>query len=78
MASSSGDTGAESADSVITSATNIIKSLDERFEAAKAAGDVLFFPSTVHRHNEGGVEVRLFENHATQHKSDTRHYVLYA
>ena len=37
---------------------SIISGLDACFERAHSNGDVLFFPSTVHRHEEGGVDVR--------------------
>lgn len=36
----------------------ILAKLPEAFEKAQASGDLLFFPSTVHKHIENGVEVR--------------------
>lgn len=36
----------------------IINRLSEQFTKARDAGDLLFFPSTVHSHEEAGVEVR--------------------
>ena len=62
MEPSSIEAGNESMDGVVTAPLDIIRSLDEKFEAAKSAGDVLFFPSTVHTHQEGGVDVFLFQN----------------
>lgn len=35
----------------------IISSLPARFDKARESGDLLFFPSTVHKHSEFGVEV---------------------
>lgn len=39
------------------SALEIIKRLPESFEHARAGGDLLFFPSSIHTHNEIGVDV---------------------
>lgn len=36
----------------------IIAQLEDRFQAAQASGDLFFFPSTVHRHEEAGINVR--------------------
>ena len=35
----------------------IVAKLPEAFERARASGDLLFFPSTVHTHSEAGVDV---------------------
>ena len=35
----------------------IVAALPESFARARASGDLLFFPSTVHVHSEGGVDV---------------------
>ncbi len=43
--------------SVPNTPAEIIKQLPANFEKAKEAGDVLFFPSTIHKHSEFGVEV---------------------
>jgi hypothetical protein len=37
--------------------TEIIAKLPERFTKAREEGDLLFFPSTIHKHEEFGVEV---------------------
>ena len=71
MDPSSGNISAGSAESVATTPSSIIRSLDERFEAAKAAKDVLFFPSTVHRHTEGGVDVSAVRTSDAPYKSDS-------
>lgn len=42
------------------SQSEVISSLPERFTKAKDAGDLLFFPSTVHKHEEHGVQVSEF------------------
>ncbi|KAH8107239.1 ATP adenylyltransferase-domain-containing protein [Cristinia sonorae] len=46
----------------------IIKDLPERFQKAKESGDLLFFPSTIHKHVEGGVEYEIRLCPALQHK----------
>lgn len=38
----------------------IISKLEDSFVKAQDAGELLFFPSTVHTHEEYGVEVRKF------------------
>ena len=40
--------------------SEIVSSLPERFVKAREAGDLLFFPSTVHIHEEHGVQVSEF------------------
>jgi hypothetical protein len=35
----------------------IVGRLDSQFEKARESGDLLFFPSTVHKHTDVGVEV---------------------
>lgn len=45
---------------VAMSKAEIITSLPERFVKARDAGDLLFFPSTVHTHEEHGVQVSEF------------------
>ena len=40
-----------------TTQTDIIAQLPSRFDQAKEAGDLFFFPSTVHKHQAHGVEV---------------------
>jgi len=37
----------------------IIAKLDSQFEKARQSGDLLFFPSTVHKHTDVGVDVRF-------------------
>ena len=37
----------------------ILAKLPEAFDKARASGDLLFFPSSVHTHKEHDVEVRL-------------------
>lgn len=37
----------------------IISSLPARFDKARESGDLLFFPSTVHKHSEFGVELEI-------------------
>ena len=41
----------------------IIAKLPERFDKARDEGDLLFFPSTIQKHHEFGVEVREFVLH---------------
>lgn len=36
----------------------IVAKLDSQFEKARGSGDLLFFPSTVHKHTDVGVDVR--------------------
>ena len=43
--------------SVPNTPADIIAQLQSSFDKAKESGDVLFFPSTVHKHSEFGVEV---------------------
>jgi ATP adenylyltransferase len=38
-------------------AAEIISKLSSAFDKAKLSGDLLFFPSTVHKHVELGIEV---------------------
>ena len=45
---------------VPTTQTDIIAQLPARFDQAKEAGDLFFFPSTVHKHLSHGVEVCEF------------------
>ena len=35
----------------------IVAKLDSKFEKARESGDLLFFPSTVHKHTDVGVDV---------------------
>ncbi|GJE92278.1 ATP adenylyltransferase-like protein [Phanerochaete sordida] len=49
-------------------AAQIIAKLPERFEKANAEGDLLFFPSTIHTHEEHGVEWEIRLCPALQHK----------
>jgi len=35
----------------------IVAKLDSQFEKARESGDLLFFPSTVHKHTDVGVDV---------------------
>jgi|ERR1700722_13107255 len=43
----------------------IISKLPSSFDKALSSGDLIFFPSTVHKHSENGVEVRLrFYDHS--------------
>ncbi|KAH8119256.1 ATP adenylyltransferase-domain-containing protein [Phellopilus nigrolimitatus] len=43
----------------MTSHATIISQLSDRFIQARDAGDLLFFPSTVHHHEEAGVEFEI-------------------
>ena len=36
----------------------IVARLDSQFERARESGDLLFFPSTIHKHTDVGVDVR--------------------
>ena len=36
----------------------IVAKLDSQFEKARESGDLLFFPSTVHKHTDVGIDVR--------------------
>lgn len=36
----------------------IVSQVDERFVQARESGDLLFFPSEVHHHEEAGIQVR--------------------
>jgi len=38
----------------------VVAKLDSQFEKARESGDLLFFPSTVHKHADAGVDVRSF------------------
>ena len=49
----------------------IVAKLGPQFERARESGDLLFFPSTVHKHTDVGVDVRfppsvLFHNSNSQ------------
>lgn len=44
----------------------IVSSAYEKFEKAKAEGDLLFFPSEVSTHQDSGVEVRPSPHHPSQ------------
>ncbi|KAL1941971.1 hypothetical protein VTO73DRAFT_6501 [Trametes versicolor] len=46
----------------------ILAKLPEAFEKAQASGDLLFFPSTVHKHTENGVEFEIRLCPALQNK----------
>lgn len=37
----------------------IVAKLDSQFEKARGSGDLLFFPSTVHKHTDAGIDVRF-------------------
>lgn len=37
----------------------IITKLGSQFEKARESGDLLFFPSTVHKHTDAGIDVRF-------------------
>ena len=37
----------------------IIAKLGSQFEKARESGDLLFFPSTVHKHTDAGIDVRF-------------------
>ena len=37
----------------------IITKLDSQFEKARRSGDLLFFPSTVHKYTDAGIDVRF-------------------
>ena len=37
----------------------IIAKLGPQFERARESGDLLFFPSTVHKHTDAGIDVRF-------------------
>lgn len=37
----------------------VIAKLDPQFEKACESGDLLFFPSTVHKHTDAGIDVRF-------------------
>lgn len=37
----------------------IVAKLDSQFKKARESGDLLFFPSTVHKHTDVGVDVRF-------------------
>lgn len=39
-------------------ASSIISEVGDRFDQARTSGDLFFFPSTIHHHQEAGVEVR--------------------
>ncbi|KAI0339771.1 hypothetical protein BDW22DRAFT_1335536 [Trametopsis cervina] len=62
--------------SVLSTPAEIIAQLPAGFERAKEAGDVLFFPSTVHTHNEFGVEweITLCPALQTKPKLPTPHF----
>ena len=47
---------------VSMSKAEIVTSLPKRFVKARDAGDLLFFPSTVHTHEEHGCQVSEFPN----------------
>ncbi|TFK54507.1 ATP adenylyltransferase [Heliocybe sulcata] len=51
-----------------TTPNEIVSRLKVKFEKAKEAGDLLFFPSTVQKHKEGEVEYEIRLCPALQHK----------
>lgn len=74
LASCPRDTGFKSSASMKTmpsTPTEIIAQLPTGFERARESGDLLFFPSTVHKHQEFGVEVREFLHFCLSQRSIT-------
>lgn len=37
----------------------VVAKLDSQFEKARESGDLFFFPSTVHKHTDAGIDVRF-------------------
>ncbi|THH29206.1 hypothetical protein EUX98_g4982 [Antrodiella citrinella] len=60
----------EQSTDVPSTAQGIVSSLPERFIKAKESNDLFFFPSTVHKHLENGVEFEIRLCPALQQKQD--------
>ncbi|KDQ57651.1 hypothetical protein JAAARDRAFT_58243 [Jaapia argillacea MUCL 33604] len=61
---------------MLADAEKVISRLEGKYRKAVEAGDLFFYPSTIHKHVEGGVEYKIRLCPALQHKPrlDTPHF----